>query len=99
MAYIVDDICRISVPYDLSDVERWEVIWCEPTKSGKLPKCVAKTMVVWDFGDDSSMVCHMKHLADAEPYAADVYTWKGVFKTEYTVRVKEGKLALVNSRG
>lgn len=70
--------------------------WRPLTKSGKVPKCVLKTSVVWDRANGDSVIVHVGYLADIEPYTADVHIWTSGQLDSYKIRVKDGVMRVVD---
>lgn len=68
--------------------------WANLTKTGKAPKKVAESHVIFDWKGGDSTLCHLWYGRDLEPYAADVYVWKGNRRHDYTVRTVEGSMAV-----
>lgn len=68
--------------------------WANLTKTGKAPKKVAECHVIFDWKSGDSTICHLWYGRDLEPYAADVYVWKGNKRRDYTVRTVEGSMAV-----
>ena len=46
----------------------------------------------WPGGD--SVIAHVWYLASLEPYAADVYVWRGHDRHEYYVRTRGGEMVV-----
>lgn len=69
-----------------------ETRWMNLTKTGKVPKKVAEGSVVFDWDDGDSVIAHVWYLASLEPYAADVYVWRGHKCHEFYVRTKNGEM-------
>lgn len=68
--------------------------WANLTKTGKVPKKVAESHVIFDWKSGDSTICHLWYGRDLEPYAADVYVWRGNKRHDYTVRTAEGSMAV-----
>ena len=68
--------------------------WANLTKTGKVPKKVAESHVIFDKKNGDSTICHLWYGRDLEPYAADVYVWKGDNRHDYTVRTVEGSMTV-----
>lgn len=68
--------------------------WANLTKTGKAPKKVAECHVIFDWKSGDSIICHLWYGRDLEPYAADVYVWKGNKRHDYTVRTVESSMAV-----
>ena len=71
-----------------------DVHWQNLTKTGKVPKKVAESSVVFDWKSGDSVIVHVWYLASIEPYGADVYLWKGNDRTDFSVRSKNGSLVV-----
>lgn len=50
--------------------------------------------VIFDKKNGDSTICHLWYGRDLEPYAADVYVWKGDNRHDYTVRTVEGSMTV-----
>ena len=68
--------------------------WTNITKTGKVPKKVAECHVIFDWKSGDSTICHLWYGRNLEPYAADIYVWKGNKRHDYTVRTTEGSMAV-----
>ena len=68
--------------------------WANLTKTGKTPKKVAECHVIFDWKSGDSTICHIWYGRDLEPYAADVYVWRGNKRHDYIVRTVEGSMVV-----
>lgn len=59
-----------------------------------MPKKVAECHVIFDWKSGDSTICHLWYGRNLEPYAADIYVWKGNKRHDYTVRTTEGSMAV-----
>lgn len=91
---IANRYCKARIPETLKP-ERSLIIWSDLTKTGKLPKCVAESTVVWDFESGHNVVAHVKYLADIEPYSSDIYIYTDGGRFDYKLRIVDGELKLV----
>lgn len=74
--------------------ERVEPQWENLTKTGKVPKKVAEGFALFEWPGGDSVIAHVWYLASLEPYAADVYVWRGHDCHEYYVRTRGGEMVV-----
>lgn len=92
-ADIANGLCRARLRRD-AEPSNVGIDWRPLTKSGKVPKCVAKTVTVWDRRNGDSVIVHLGYTADARPYTADVHIWTDDERYTYKVRTVDGDLAV-----
>lgn len=90
---IADGLCRARIGDAAKPCEPL-IDWRPLTKSGKLPKCVARATAVWDRQNGDSVIVHMGYTADARPYTADVHIWTAGERYSYKIRTVGGELAV-----
>lgn len=90
---IADGLCRARIGEAAEPCEPL-IDWRPLTKSGKLPKCVARATAVWDRPNGDSVIAHLGYTADARPYTADVHIWTDGERYSYKVRTVGGDLAV-----
>lgn len=90
---IADGLCRARIGDAAKPCEPL-IDWRPLTKSGKLPKCVARATAVWDRPNGDSVIVHMGYTADARPYTADVHIWTAGERYSYKIRTVDGELAV-----
>lgn len=90
---IADGLCRARIGDAAKPCEPL-IDWRPLTKSGKLPKCVARASAVWDRPNGDSVIVHMGYTADARPYTADVHIWTAGERYSYKIRTVGGDLAV-----
>lgn len=82
----------------LGAFERDSINWQPPTRTGKVPKCVAIYCIFWDTykgGEHVGCVtCEVSYLADGTPYAAWINDLRNT-KTYYKMKMADGELALI----
>lgn len=90
---IANGTCGLRVDENMAP-SRLKVDWSNLTKTGKVPKKVAESHVVFDWPDRRSLIVHVWYLATMEPYAADVYAWVCGECKNLTIRTVDGDLAI-----
>lgn len=82
----------------LGAFERDSINWQPPTRTGKVPKCVAIYCIFWDVykGRDrvGCVTCEVSYLADGTPYAAWINDMRNT-NTYYKMKMVDGELALI----
>lgn len=82
----------------LGAFERDSINWQPPTRTGKVPKCVAIYCIFWDTYKGREHVgcvtCEVSYLADGTPYAAWINDLRNT-KTYYKMKMADGELALI----
>lgn len=78
--------------------DRLEVTWSPLTETGRVPKCVARTLVVWDYSGGDSVIVHADWDRDARPYAARVHIWRDGDRYDSKIRTVGGSLVVVSGQ-
>lgn len=50
--------------------------------------------MIFDWKSGDSTICHIWYRRDLEPYAADVYVWRGTKRHDYIVRTVESSMVV-----
>ena len=90
---IADGLCRARIG-EAAKPREPIIDWRPLTKSGKLPKCVARASADWVRPNGDSVIVHMGYTADARPYTADVHIWTAGERYSYKIRTVGGELAV-----
>lgn len=90
---VANRFCKVRI-HDDKKPSQASIKWQNLTKTGKVPKKVAETTVVYDWRSGDSVIVHVWYLSTFEPYAADAYVWLKDGCREYMIRTVDGEMAV-----
>lgn len=90
---VANKICHAGVR-SVKKPERLAITWSNLTKTGKVPKKVAESLVTFEYKNGDFDVIHVWYTKDLSYYAADVYLWKGNDSHRFNIRTVDGELAI-----
>lgn len=88
---IARNVCGIPIGDDY-EVERVKIDFKPLTKTGKVPKCIGKSTVLFILPRKVEVIVHAEYLSDAVPYKGQVHYWRGNKVIDYVAKIVNGEL-------
>ena len=92
---VANAMCGAKVRRDKKP-SRVERKWSKLTKSGKAPKYIMRSFVIFDYRNGDSVIAHLRYTADATPYAGEFHVWRGDDCRDYRMATIDGEFRLVD---
>lgn len=92
---VANAMCGAKVRRDKKP-SRVERKWSKLTKAGRVPKCIMRSTVIFDYKNGDSVIAHLRYTADAVPYAGEFHVWRGDDCNDYKMATVDGEFRLVD---
>lgn len=92
---VANAMCGAKVRRDKKP-SRVERKWSKLTKAGRVPKCIMRSTVIFDYKNGDSVIAHLSYTTDAVPYAGEFHVWRGDDCRDYKMATVDGEFRLVD---